>query len=117
MSDVKHACNDAIAMHAKWKRWVTKALADGESIDALAVSRCDACELGSWLASDGFLLLEVGDWTPLQAAHERLHAIVGEIASEYTKGADVEAALGAYGSLNQASASLIALLMAVRDAE
>jgi hypothetical protein len=86
------------------------------ALDAATVERCDVCDFGKWLESEGHA--ELGpSHAEVHRAHASFHSIAASVVRKKEAGdlEGAEASLSITGELTRASTSLTLLIVAVRD--
>lgn len=110
----------AIRAHWEW-RVRLRLFVEGhtEPLDARAVRRDDACELGAWIHGEGAQHAATPSYSELKAAHMAFHEAAAEVV-ERVNAADIAGAralLGPNGTFDHASSAIVlAILKLMREA-
>ena len=74
--------SEAINKHTDWKIKLRSAINNGETIDATALSRDSACELGKWLHGEGMAKFSrCASFSNCASAHAGFHVEAGKVAT------------------------------------
>jgi len=104
--------DSAASAHTQWKTKLRMAINNKEKVDAAAIGRDDACELGKWLHGPGKVHASKPAFADVVTKHKAFHAEAGKVALliNASKFADAEAALSAPAYTTASSATVSAIL-------
>ncbi|PJA27050.1 MAG: chemotaxis protein [candidate division Zixibacteria bacterium CG_4_9_14_3_um_filter_46_8] len=73
--------NQAIAKHAEWKMKFRSAISRQETMDAVAISKDNCCEMGKWLYGEAKAKLSgLKSYAECVAKHAAFHIEAGKVA-------------------------------------
>ena len=111
--------DQAIAVHADWKRELSKYLQkpDG-SLKSADIAPDNKCDLGKWIASEGVKFSTVKEFGLLKAEHSRFHKAAAEIVARADKGEKVteETGLCSNSEFGNASSAVVQAIMHMKSA-
>jgi len=104
--------DSAASAHTQWKTKLRMAINSKEKVDAAAIGRDDACELGKWLHGPGKVHASNPAFADVVAKHKSFHSEAGKIASMINAGkfTEADAALNATAYTTASSATVTAIL-------
>lgn len=109
---MKSEIEQALAVHAAWRKTFRDYLAGRCALDADAVGANDQCQFGKWLNREGYRLMPSELHEQIRAAHDEFHGVAGRIVAKIRDRQFIEARqdLAPEGVFNQASERLCGLL-------
>ncbi len=105
-----------IDAHRQWKVKLRDAIEDGDSVDAVTLSRDDCCALGKWIYADGQRLRGRASFSALIDAHANFHQVAGQVGQLINDGQfeRAENALAPNTPFTQATSEVVLVLSAAK---
>ncbi len=109
--------DEAVAMHAKWKRKLRQYVARHDaSLRPADVSLDHKCVLGQWIYGEGGAHAALPEYTRLKYEHARFHIIAGELVQKANSGEFIDAEMEpcSNSQFSLSSAAIVGAIVAMK---